>query len=111
MPKRTRAEMKAAKSGPAPLRRECFIETTDDWYPNFDAEGKPDRNGQHVRLVMCEFVDHSGYRVAVWGADDTGMERDFEGMELPSALELFARLKGGGSVCRADLSLLGMVPA
>jgi len=103
--------MKAARRAPAPLRQECFIPTSEDWSPNFDAKGRPDRDGHHVRLALVEFFDHSGYRVMVWGADDTGMERDFEGIELPSALELYALLSGCGPVNRADLTAFGLGPA
>lgn len=103
--------MKSAKGDLPPLQRECFIETTDSWYPNFDGYGRPDLGGKYVKLILVEFVDSDGYRVAVWGADDTGMERDFEGIELPSALELYALLAGGGPVSRSDLAAFEMVPA
>lgn len=99
---KSRKAMKEAKGGPPPLRQECFISTLEDWHPNFD--------GKYVRLFVVEFVDSDGYRVAVWGADDTGMERDFEVTERSSALELYELLKGCGPVTRSDLTGMGMVP-
>lgn len=103
--------MKAAKAGPPPLKIECFIETTDDWAPNFSASGKPDRKGHHVLLKLAEFPVHSGYRVSVWGADDRGMERDFFDSELDEAKRLYELVRGCGPVTMKDLQSVGFVYA
>jgi len=63
-----------------------------------------------VRLFAVKFVDSDGYRVGVWGADGTGMERDFSLAEKSEAMALYNLLKGCGAVSRADLNDMGMVP-
>lgn len=48
-----------------------MVPATDDWYPCFP-------HGL-VAVRWFPFLDGKGWRVCVWGADDTGMERDFFG--------------------------------
>lgn len=93
-----------------PLRMECLVPTTEDWAPNLNGYGQPDRAGTFVRLKFIEFVDSDGYRVMVTGGDDDAMERDFAQIDIDSALELYELLKGCGPVSRADLREMGMVP-
>ena len=47
-----------------------FLPTLDDWYPNYPRHT--------VRCSLVQLPTTKEYRVCVWGADDTGMERDFE---------------------------------
>lgn len=52
-------------------RRDKFLHTTDEWYPCF--------TGKRVKCsVMRLPTAPKIVRVCVWGADDDGMERDFE---------------------------------
>ena len=103
--------MKAAKSGPEPVREDCLIETPDDWHPNFNGDGEPDENGRHVRLSLLEFLDRSGWRACVWGADDDGAERDFAASERGLAQEVFNLIRGCGPISHADLLAVGFVNA
>jgi hypothetical protein len=57
---------------------EKVIETTDDWHPNY--------SGDRVRIFIMKSIytpetqfQHNLVRVAVWGADDFGLELDFQG--------------------------------
>lgn len=45
-----------------------FRPTTDDWYPNFP--------GDLVGIKIIPLLKSDFFRVAVWGADDFGMEKD-----------------------------------
>ena len=54
-------------------RVEVFKETDDDWYPNY-----------HKRLVKVIFhrqLTDGKFRTSVWGADDTGMCKDYDTRE------------------------------
>jgi hypothetical protein len=93
------------------LRQECFIPTSEDWSPNFDAKGRPDRQGHYVLLKLAEFPDRLGYRVSVWGADDRGMEHDFLASEVNEAQQLFELVRGCGPVNMKDLKSVGFVYA
>lgn len=55
------------------MKIEVYKQTEDEWYPSYWSE----ELANMVRVVYLDFIDHSGYRVAVWGADDCGMEKDF----------------------------------
>lgn len=58
---------------------EFFKLTHDNWYPAWQLSRK-DARFDSVNLVKVGFTRLSDgmYRVSVWGADDDGMERDFE---------------------------------
>ena len=54
-----------------------FIKTTDNWCPNYP--------GDTVRVFLLnqkmENEQFNFVRIAVWGADDFGLEMDFKGTE------------------------------
>lgn len=55
---------------------EQYMPTNDEWYPNFE--------GDKVRVSLMTDMEYKGgiwHRVCVWGADDDGMEIDFDGAE------------------------------
>lgn len=53
-----------------------FVKTTDNWCPNYP--------GDTVRVFLLnqktEHKEFNFVRIAVWGADDFGLEMDFYGM-------------------------------
>lgn len=55
------------KKGNKPYYRESkMVKVSDNWYPNYP---------ENMVEVLCfEEVRQDGFRVAVWGADDFGME-------------------------------------
>lgn len=55
---------------------EFFLPTQDNWYPNFLRDTVRVRVYEtlSVRHLVCKYWA----RICVWGADDTGMEKDFE---------------------------------
>jgi len=87
-----------------------LVRTDEDWYPNFNRLGVPNRRGRYVRLSLWGGGDRDFYRVDIWGADDTGMEMDFRPGELEAAKELFCLIRDGGSVTRNGLASLGLHP-
>lgn len=59
----------------------CFKLTDKDWYPPWRLD-QEDGRFDTVNLVQVSLIEFpldrgGGWRVAVWGADDTGMEKDF----------------------------------
>ena len=108
---RTRAEMKEAKLHNRLFRTDEMIETTENWYPNYNEYGKPADNGKFVRLSLLKLPGKFGWRVCVWGADDTGVEIDYTEDEWAAAKEMFDLVKGGGPVTRADLRMMGFINA
>ena len=52
--------------------REVFKKTTDLWYGNYGD------NRDEVKLMYLGEIDDDCFRVACWGNDDFGIERDFE---------------------------------
>jgi hypothetical protein len=75
-----------------------YLPTTDDWYPNFE------RNTVECSLLKLR---DGMFRVCIWGADDTGMERDFESQM--DAKAMFKALPN--PVTRDWLKAQGFVPA
>lgn len=62
---------------------EFYLPTLDDWYPCFE--------GYTVRVAVVVVRERGGMaavRTSVWGADDTGMERE---EALPEGAEARAR--------------------
>lgn len=62
------------------IRYATFFKLThDDWYPEWQLS-RPDARFESTGLVQVSFSRLSDglYRVCVWGADDCGMEYDFE---------------------------------
>ncbi len=86
-------------------RRTAFVPVTDDWIPNHPA------NTVEVSTMSLHqgLAPANAYRVCVWGADDFGMERDFETKEEAIALyeDMISRESLSRDVCRS----LGLEPA
>lgn len=80
---------------------EIMIPTTDDWYPNYQ--------NNIVRLVYVGELVDSTYRVAVWGADDFGVEYDAKDKE--TAENIFNKLKTKTNITQKELYDLGFVNA
>ena len=53
------------------MRIVCYKPTDDDFYPNYWKDT--------VEVLLMD-LHGGGYRVAVWGADDTGYDFDFENL-------------------------------
>ena len=69
------------------FRQHKWVFTTEDWCPNYNVFGEPDRNGYQVKVLLIHMGHFSqktkkfqftGWRVCIWGADDSGMEIDVE---------------------------------
>lgn len=78
-----------------PISSGIRVPTVDDWHPNFP--------GDCVRVSSYARPEESWWRICVWGADDTGMERDFDSVEkfeaalrrLPSVIAMADLLAAG----------------
>lgn len=57
-----------------------YVYTTDDWHPTCD------NNCVMVRFVQLLPDPKAGYRIAVWGGDDFGLEKDLPTFDSASAL-------------------------
>lgn len=73
------------------MRVEVYKETTDDFYPNFILGDKGSNKKQMVRISLS-LLSTKQYRVAVWGSDDFGMDKDFDNHR--SAWDLFYSIVG-----------------
>lgn len=71
--------------------------TNDDWHPCY-----PENT---VELKYIGKLSDGRFRVAVWGADDTGYERDFDKEE--DAISMFQRLEKYPMINYADMHHLG----
>jgi hypothetical protein len=80
---------------------EVMIPTTDNWYPNYE--------NNMVRLVYVGKLVDGTFRVAVWGADDFGVEYDAK--DKGTAKELFNKLKTKTNITQKELYDLGFVNA
>lgn len=73
--------------------------TPEDWYPNYPEN--------MVRISAYWNVEKSWGRICVRGADDTGMERDFDDREfLERVIKQLPVI-----IMRRDLEDLGFLPA
>lgn len=87
-----------------------YKETSDDWCPAYKM-GKVNLISVSMTQTGPDPKKFQGqYRVCVWGADDLGMERDFENREA-EAHNVFMQVIGLPKVNIADLQQLGFVPA
>ena len=60
------------------VAKQKMLRTNEDWYPSFFEASD---TGEKVAMVKVSF-HHLGFdefRVSVWGNDDFGVERDFNG--------------------------------
>jgi len=88
---------------------EAYKPTHDDWYGNYKVQS------QDLELVNVGFTQtgptgaKSDWRVAVWGTDDCGMEKDFA--DEAAALNMFYQIIGWDYVDRDHLLQNGFVSA
>jgi hypothetical protein len=71
-------------------RLEAFVAVQEDWYGNFklaDDARYPDT--RFVCVMFLGLTEDAGWRVAVWGNDDCGMEQDFPPSERKKAMQLY----------------------
>lgn len=68
-----------------------FLKTTDDWHPCWNEDEVKVSVIRMKRLRKSEGLEERGWRICLWGADDDGMERDFDkgddGEDLRDILE------------------------
>lgn len=64
-------------------REEVLKSTTDNWYPNYEND--------KVMLMYVGLLADGDFRVAAWGNDDFGIERDFDKEE--DDYKMFLELK------------------
>ncbi len=76
--------------------KKVMKDTDDDWYPNFENE--------QVELRYLGELSDGTFRVAVWGADDCGMERDF--ILESDAIAMFDTLNSYEKINQSDLEKL-----
>ena len=71
-------------------RTDVFKLTQDDWYPAYRLAGYY-KGRKNVKLVTVSFSELTTgeWRVMVWGADDDGLEIDFQPSQGGAAVELF----------------------
>lgn len=77
-------------------RKECMIKTTNDWAPNYP--------NSEVKLFLSK-LNTGDYRVAVFGMDDCGMNKDI--MDIVEACSLYNKIKNRGTVSFNYLTRLG----
>lgn len=80
-----------------------FKETDEDWYPSYLCD-----NRKMVRVIFLKLFTGQ-YRVAVWGDDDFGMERDLD--DFSDAWDDFERVISAPLVKRDFLTKLGFINA
>ncbi len=97
---------------PWPQRISCFKRTTDDWHPSHALadwyNGTPPGGVLLVEVSLITLTDGKT-RVCVWGADDTGMERDFDG--ALEARAMWHTVLAHEVITKAELTRLGFVYA
>lgn len=67
-----------------------FVEVTDDWYPC--------RYKNKIEVILAIIKERNFIRISAWGADDFGMEKDFEYSEenIKKAREFFENIPEKG---------------
>lgn len=71
----------------------CYMDTTKKWYPEFvTTEGVSLVNASLLYDPACE-GDPDMWRVALWGGDDMGVEKEFYSYQ--EAIDEFIRLMRG----------------
>jgi len=91
---------------------DVYKPTHDDWYPSYQVEG-----WDNLQLVCVSFIQtgpdpargNGQWRVCVWGADDCGMERDYD--DRSEAMTMFYRVISWEFVDLTLLLELGFVSA
>lgn len=84
-----------------------FKDTDDDWYPSHPKD--------QVKVICHLNMDNNGqiwHRISVWGDDDFGMEKDFEGKDMVKDVEaLYRMITSWSKVNQMALKNLGFVQA
>lgn len=80
-------------------RKECFVNTTDNWYPNY-----PDNQV----LLSLSKLNTGNYRVSVWGQDDVGWDIDIK--EISNACNLYHKIKNRKTISYEYLKTQGFNP-
>lgn len=94
-----------------PERIAVFKLTDDDWYPSYKLDGyhRGVQSPALVEVIFLQFVDQSGWRCCVWGADDEG--RDFDDTDRDKVWDTFHFLISQPKVNKGLLHDLGFVRA
>jgi hypothetical protein len=87
--KKQQLEMKTHRNRP-PFKLEKYVVSPDNWNPSY-SDG-------NVRVFIVELKGScpsniSKYRVGVWGMDDTGMEFDYDNMQV--AMHVYESIDNG----------------
>jgi hypothetical protein len=80
-------------------REPIFKPTTDDWYGNYEVDT--------CKLKYLGKLSDGKFRVAVWGNDDFGIEKDFD--TESEAIDMFDKLAKYEVINHQDLYDLGFV--
>ena len=76
--------------------KECMVSSSDDWSPSFD--------GGLVELSLSK-LNTGNYRIAVFGADDMGMNLDTN--DINKACKIYQKIKSLNDVTIKRLLNLG----
>lgn len=87
-----------AKSEPSKTLKEKKVSASDNWCPNYPGD---------LVNVSLHKDGKNKYRVAIWGADDMGMEKMF--VDYDEALSVYSSL--ASNINRSGLKKLGFVTA
>lgn len=92
------------------MKISVFKPVSEDWHGNFRiADDKRHLDTKLVEVMVFEELDGSGFRVAVWGNDDMGMEKSFTTAE--GALGMFHRIVGMVDMTQKRLTGVGFIGA
>ncbi len=84
-------------------RREAFVQTKDDWSPNYP--------NNTVRVFLSQLPrmpnDEITYRIGVWGMDDLAMDKDFVTNNPEEAIKLYEKLISRESIEKEYLLSIG----
>jgi hypothetical protein len=97
----------AAEFGSRLYREERLIPAFGNWHPYYNEQGQPDRNGQHVKLILLELSCQKGWRVCIWGANGVGMEIDYPIDERVQAAEMWRTIDTRCLITRWNLRKMG----
>lgn len=89
-------------------KRTFFRKSSESWCGNYAIAGDQRHpNRDLVEVMIFEELNGSGYRVAVWGNDDLGMEKEFSIEAFDEALVLFRSLASAVDINTEMLSVVG----
>lgn len=94
------------------MKYTAYVKAHDEWHPSYVLSvDQGHRISYMVRVSLLQLPTTDEYRVAVWGADDDGMERDFSRHEDQDAALLFMELLRQPVLTKDYLKSKGFVPA